>query len=157
MYRLRRLLALMKKETLQVQRDPSCILIAFVLPVILLFIFGYGLSLDAKHVKVAVVIEDHSPTALSLWDSLDKTQYVDPIRFDRRHDAQDAVVNSRVRGMLVIREDFSQQILSGGNPSIQLITDGVETNTATGDDFGKLHPRSHRYLGEPSEAGHGSG
>ena len=131
MHHLRRLLALMMKETLQVQRDPSCILIAFVLPVILLFIFGYGLSLDAKHVKIAVVVEDHSPMALSLWDSFDKTKYIDPIRFNRRKDAENALVNSHVRGLLVIREDFSQQILAGGKPSIQLITDGVETNTAT--------------------------
>ena len=129
--RIRRLIALMKKETLQVQRDPSCILIAFVLPMILLFIFGYGLSLDAEHVKVAVVMEDHSPTALSLWDSFDKTKYVDPIRFDRRKDAEDAIVNSHVRGLVVIREDFSRQLLSGNPASVQLITDGVETNTAT--------------------------
>ena len=131
MHRLRRLLALMKKETLQVRRDPSCILIAFVLPMILLFIFGYGLSLDAKHVKLAVVMEDHTPMALSLWDAFDKTKYVDPIRFDHRKDAEEAVVNSHVRGLLVIRDDFSQQLLAGGKPSIQLITDGVETNTAT--------------------------
>jgi len=121
----------MKKETLQVRRDPSCILIAFVLPMILLFIFGYGLSLDAKHVKLAVIMEDHSPMALSLWDAFDKTKYVEPIRFDRRQDAEDAVVNSHVRGLLIIRDDFSQQLLAGGKPSIQLITDGVETNTAT--------------------------
>ncbi len=121
----------MKKETLQVRRDPSCILIAFVLPVILLFIFGYGLSLDAEHVKVAVVLEDHSPTALSLWDSFDKTKYIDPIRFDRRQDAEDAIVNSHVRGLIVIREDFSRQLHSGQRAAVQLITDGVETNTAT--------------------------
>ncbi len=129
--RLRRLLALMKKETLQVQRDPSCILIAMVLPVILLFIFGFGLSLDAEHVKLAVVMEDHSPMALSLWDSFEKTKYIDPIRFDRRRDAEDAIVNSHVRGLVVVRDDFSQQILAGDRASLQLITDGVETNTAT--------------------------
>jgi ABC-2 type transport system permease protein len=121
----------MHKETLQVQRDPSCILIAFVLPMILLFIFGYGLSLDAKHVRVAVLVEDHSPIALSLWDAFEKTEYVDPIRYSRRQDAEEAIVNSQVRGLLVIREDFSRQLLSGGKPSIQLMTDGVETNTAT--------------------------
>lgn len=131
MTRLRRLLALIKKETLQVRRDPSCILIAFVLPMILLFIFGYGLSLDAEHIKVAVVMEDHSPTAMSLWDSFDKTKYIDPIRYDRRQDAQEAIVNSHVRGLVVIRGDFSQQLLAGQQASIQLITDGVETNTAT--------------------------
>jgi ABC-2 type transport system permease protein len=131
MLRLRRLIALMKKETLQVQRDPSCILIAFVLPMILLFIFGYGLSLDAKHVKVAIIVDDHSPLALSLWNAFDKTKYVDPIRFDRRQDAEEAVVNSHVRGLLIIRDDFSQQLLTGGKPAIQLITVCVETNTAT--------------------------
>ena len=131
MLRLRRLFALMKKEMLQVRRDPSCILIAFVLPMILLFIFGYGLSLDAENVKVAVVLEDHSPMALSLWDSFDKTKYIDPIRYDRRQDAQETIVNSRVRGLIVIRSDFSKQLLSNQQTSIQLITDGVETNTAT--------------------------
>ena len=128
---LRRLLALIKKETLQVQRDPSCILIAFVLPMILLFIFGYGLSLDASHVKVAVVLEDHSPMALSLWNSFDKTKFVDPTRFDRRKDAEEAIVNTHVRGLIVIREDFSRRLQAGDRAAIQLITDGAETNTAT--------------------------
>lgn len=131
MLRLRRLLALIKKETLQVRRDPSCILIAFVLPMILLFIFGFGLSLDAERIKVAVVAEDRSPTAMSLWNSFEKTKYIDPVRYERRKDAQAAVVNSRVRGLLVIRGDFSKQLLSGQKASLQLITDGVETNTAT--------------------------
>ena len=131
MLRLRRLLALMKKETLQVRRDPSCILITFVLPAILLFIFGYGLSLDAEHVKIAVVMEDHSPTALSLWTSFEKTDYINPIWFDRRQDAEDAVIASHVRGLIVVREDFSRQLHSGRKATMQLITDGVETNTVT--------------------------
>ena len=131
MLRLRRLFALMKKETLQVRRDPSCILIAFVLPAILLFIFGYGLSLDAEQIKVAVVLEDRSPVAVSLWNSFEKTKYIDTIRFDRRRDAEDAIVNTRVRGLVVIHNDFSRQLHSGKQAAIQLITDGVETNTAT--------------------------
>ncbi|MGL6194465.1 MAG: ABC transporter permease [Thermoguttaceae bacterium] len=131
MLRLRRLIALIKKETLQVRRDPSCILIAFVMPMILLFIFGYGLSLNAEHVKVAVVIEDYSPTAMSLWDSFAKTKYIDPIRYERRKDASDAIVNSHVRAMIVIKGDFTQQLLAGEKASVQLVTDGVETNTAS--------------------------
>jgi len=131
MLRLRRLFALMKKESLQVRRDPSCILIAFVLPAILLFIFGYGLSLDAEHVKIAVVPEDRSPTAMSLWNSFENTKYVDPILFERRRDAEDAVVAGHVRGLVVIRDDFSRQLQAGRRASVQLITDGVETNTAT--------------------------
>jgi len=129
--RLRRLIALMKKEAQQVRRDPSCILIAFVLPVILLFIFGYGLSLDLEGVKIAVVLEDTSPAAQSLWNSFEATKYVAPIRFECRNGAEDALVNSHVRGLIAIRNDFSQRLQSDGTISVQLITDGVETNTAT--------------------------
>ncbi len=128
---LRRLIALMKKETLQVWRDPSCILIAFVLPVILLFIFGFGLSLDAKHVKVGVVMEDRSPLAYSLRDTFAATEYIAPISFSRRQDAEDAITGGHIRGMLVVANDFSKNFERDGRASVQLITDGVETNTAT--------------------------
>ena len=131
MQRFRRLLALMKKETLQVRRDPSCILIAFVLPMILLFIFGYGLSLDAKHVKLGVVLDDFSPTSQSLWASLKANEYFEPIWFDHRQTAEDAIVNGHVRGVLVIPGDFAQRLQSTGGTAVQLITDGVETNTVT--------------------------
>lgn len=52
-----RLRALVRKEFLQIWRDPSSIAIALLMPVILLFLFGYGVSLDAKHVAIAVVAE----------------------------------------------------------------------------------------------------
>ena len=55
-----RLRGLMRKEFLQVVRDPSSIAIAFVLPVLLLLLFGYGLSLDVQDIPLAVVIEDAS-------------------------------------------------------------------------------------------------
>jgi ABC-2 type transport system permease protein len=61
--RSRRLAALMKKEALQIVRDPSSILIAFVLPVILLFLFGYGVSLDTTRTRIGLVLE--SPRKLS--------------------------------------------------------------------------------------------
>ena len=55
--RRRRVLALMRKEGLQVLRDPSSIGIAFLLPLLLLFLFGYGVSLDARAVPIAFVAE----------------------------------------------------------------------------------------------------
>ncbi|MCL2347670.1 MAG: ABC transporter permease [Planctomycetaceae bacterium] len=129
--RVRQLLALMKKEMLQVVRDPSSILIAFVLPMILLFIFGYGLSLDAKHVRLAIVLEDHSPNAQSLWLALMATDYVKALAFDHRSEAEQAIVDGRVRGVLVVPGDFSRQLQSRQTARVQLITDGCETNTAT--------------------------
>ena len=52
----RRLATLVRKESLQVVRDPSSILIAFVLPMVLLFLFGYGVSLDTARTRVGLVI-----------------------------------------------------------------------------------------------------
>ncbi len=60
----RRVMALIVKETRQVMRDPSSIAIGVVMPMILILLFGYGLSLDVKNVPVALVVEDPSPAPL---------------------------------------------------------------------------------------------
>ncbi|MDR0703474.1 MAG: ABC transporter permease [Planctomycetaceae bacterium] len=127
---LRRLLALMKKETLQVWRDPSCILIAFVLPMILLFIFGFGLSLDAKHVKVAFVTEEYSPIIGSLWSSFQASEYIDSIYYENLRNAEEDLVNNRIMGVIVLKNNFAKQLLASESCEIQLITDGSQTNTA---------------------------
>lgn len=51
-----RFLALVRKESLQAVRDPSTLLIALVLPLILLFLFAYAVSLDIRHVRIGVVL-----------------------------------------------------------------------------------------------------
>ena len=129
--RIRQLKALMKKEALQVLRDPSSILIAFVLPLILLFIFGYGLSLDSKHVKTAIVLEDHGPMAESFYQTFAATDYIDAIRFDHRDTAEQAIIDGQVRAILVVPNNFTRQIAGGHGAKVQLLTDGSETNTAT--------------------------
>ena len=62
---LMRVWGLLRKETLQILRDPSSIAIAFVMPVVLLFIFGYGVSLDAERVPVALVVDGAKVTSKS--------------------------------------------------------------------------------------------
>ena len=129
--RLELLAGLIKKETLQIVRDPSCILIAFVMPLILLFIFGFGLSLDLKHVRTAVVLEDHGPLAISLYNVFDATAFIDVSAYPSRRDAENAVVDAEVRAAIIIPNDFSDMVRRGEQADIQLITDGCEANTAT--------------------------
>ncbi|MGH7003566.1 MAG: ABC transporter permease, partial [Alphaproteobacteria bacterium] len=64
--RARRFAALVRKETFQLLRDPSSILIAFVLPLILLFLFGYGVSLDTGRTRIGLVDEDPTPLSRDL-------------------------------------------------------------------------------------------
>ncbi|MGR8931433.1 MAG: ABC transporter permease [Gammaproteobacteria bacterium] len=126
-----RLLPLAYKEALQIVRDPSAILIAFVLPVVLLFLFAYAVSLDIKRVPIGVVLESDGAKAQSLAAAFAATRYfvVKPVR-DRREVADD-LVGGRLRGYVVIPQDFERRLLSGVNrPLVQIITDGTQPNTA---------------------------
>ena len=73
--KVRRVRALVVKETRQVLRDPSSIAIGVVLPMILILLFGYGLSLDVKNVPVAIVVEDSSAAATELVSSFRLSAY----------------------------------------------------------------------------------
>ncbi|HEV8050998.1 MAG TPA: hypothetical protein VGP47_00770, partial [Parachlamydiaceae bacterium] len=57
----RRIKAMMIKEFYQIIRDPSSILIGIAMPLMLLFLYGYGLSLDNDHLPIGLVLEDTSP------------------------------------------------------------------------------------------------
>lgn len=130
--RWRRIRTLVVKEFLQAVRDPSSIMIAFVLPMILLFLFGYGVSLDCAHLRIGLVVEDASPTAQSLSDSFSNTPYFD-VRISRNRQAvEDDLVAGRVRGIVVIPEYFTERLLRRQDPApLQVISDGSEPNTAS--------------------------
>ncbi|HRO62522.1 ABC transporter permease [Thermomonas sp.] len=126
-----RLLALVRKESLQALRDPSTLLIAFVLPVVLLLLFAYAVSLDARHVRIGVVVESPSASAQSLAAAFAATRYLD-VRFahDRREVA-DRLVSGTLRGFVVIPQDFERRMAAhDGQPLVQIITDGSQPNTA---------------------------
>jgi len=128
----RHLLALCRKESYQIVRDPSSILIAFILPVILLFIFGYGINLDTSAMRLGVVQEDHGAEAESFVNVLKGSPYLDVHMSNSRADMQDQLQNGKVRGVLVLSSDFSATVLQHKKPAqIQLITDGTEPNIAS--------------------------
>jgi ABC-2 type transport system permease protein len=130
--RIRRLRALIRKESRQVVRDPSSILIAFVLPAILLFLFGYGVSLDSKHIKVGLVVEDSTPEIHSFIVSFTNSRYFSPrIATDRRA-FESALALGSIRAIIDVPSDFSKHTSRGvESAAIQVITDGSEPNTAT--------------------------
>lgn len=128
---LGRLSALVYKESLQVIRDPSAILIAFVLPVVMLFLFAFAVSLDIRKVPVGVVMEADDAASQSLAAAFSGSRYftVTPAR-DRREVA-DAVVAGTLRGYVVIPQDFTRRLAMRTMPLVQIITDGAQPNTAS--------------------------
>lgn len=130
--RARRLAALMRKEARQIVRDPSSILIAFVLPLILLFLFGYGVSLDATHTRIGLVVERSTPAAEELADSFRASRYFDVQVGRDRRDFEEDLILGRIRGIVVIPSTFAaDQRRRGVAPQVQVIVDGSEPNTAS--------------------------
>ena len=128
---LRRLLALVRKETLQAVRDPSTILIAFVLPVILLLLFAFAVSLDVRDVRLGLVLESDSASAQSLAAAFSGTRYFQVTPARSRQEIEPHLVTGDLHGMVVIPQDFDQRLANRTRgPLIQIVTDGTQPNTA---------------------------
>jgi ABC-2 type transport system permease protein len=127
--KLRRVRALVLKETHQVVRDPSSIAIGAVLPLILILLFGYGLSLDVKNVPIAVVIEYPVPEALELAAGFQLSPYFHPTIVRSMPSAQALLLEHQVDGIVRIPADFSRRV-GAGDADVQLIVHGGDANRA---------------------------
>ncbi|MBU2964144.1 ABC transporter permease [Amphritea sp. 2_MG-2023] len=125
-----RLWGLIRKESLQILRDPSSIAIAFVMPVVLLFLFGYGVSLDAKHIPVGIVIEQPDRETQSLAGAFERSEFFSPQYFSVIQTAQKALDEHQIDGIVWLRSNFSAQLLSNTESPIGVIVNGVDSNQA---------------------------
>lgn len=128
---LRRIKALVVKEFYQVFKDPSSILISIVLPLILLFLYGFGVSLDFDHLRIGLVLEDTAPDVQSFAKSLTDSRYFDvKIAFNRNEFYHD-IVKGDIRGFVLVPSYFTAFRNRKDNIApILVIADGGETNTA---------------------------
>jgi len=126
----RRLYALCRKESFQIVRDPSSILIAFVLPVMLLFLYGFAVNLDVDHVRIGLLRMDDGPAAVRFEQALVATPAFAVHRGDSRAALLAEMGRGEVRGVVVLESDFSRRWQLGQSPAIQVLTDGSEPNTA---------------------------
>jgi ABC-2 type transport system permease protein len=124
-----RVWSLVKKEARQVVRDPSSIAIGIVLPVILILLFGYGLSLDVKDVPLAVVLEDPSPAATELAAGFELSPYFDAQLMTSMRQAERLMLDGKVDGIVRLRPDFARE-LSLGTAEVQIVLHGSDANRA---------------------------
>lgn len=125
-----RLWGMVRKESLQILRDPSSISIAFVMPVVLLFLFGYGVSLDAKHIPIGIVIEQPDTATQSLAGAFERSEFFRPLYFDAIQSAQLALNEHKIEGIVWLRNNFSARLLVGQEAPIGVIINGVDSNQA---------------------------
>jgi len=129
--RLLRLYGLFVKESLQMVRDPSTILVAFVLPFLLLILYGYGVSLDIDRLKVGLVIEDPSADASSLATAFRFSPYFDVAAAGDRRAFDGDLVSGARQGVIVIPQDFGRRLAAEGTAPVQVLTDGTQPNTGS--------------------------
>ncbi len=125
----RRIRALTVKETRQILRDPSSIAIGIVFPLMMILLFGYGLSLDINRVSVAVVDDDHSSDSNALIGQFRLSRYFAVTAAHSMAEAQALLLDRKVDGVLRIPADFARRANLDG-ADIQILVNGTDANQA---------------------------
>ncbi|KAF0105961.1 MAG: multidrug ABC transporter permease [Rhodospirillaceae bacterium] len=127
----RRFGGLLQKEFVQIVRDPSSIAIALVMPVVLLLLIGFGISLDARNVRFGIVDENRSVESAGLFQSFANTPYFRPFSFLTAKAAEAALMRGDIEGFVVLRSDFTRRVADPIRAAdIAIIVNGVDANNA---------------------------
>ncbi|MGQ0723456.1 MAG: ABC transporter permease [Candidatus Eiseniibacteriota bacterium] len=127
-----RLLAVARKETIQLRRDPRSLAMAFALPLGLLLIFGYAISWDIEDVATAVLDEDRSARSRELREALESSGYFRIVaELQRAAEIAETLERRDAQVVLVIPPGFASALRGAGRAELQAVVDGSDANTAT--------------------------
>ena len=128
----RRLLAVSRKEFLHVRRDPRSLGLGIAIPVVLLLLFGYVLTLDVDRVPLAIWDRSRTPESRELVSRFEGSRYFQVgLRAEGYPEVEEAIDDGRVLAALVIPEDFGGRVRSDRSSIVQFLLDASEANTAT--------------------------
>jgi ABC-2 type transport system permease protein len=127
-----RVKAIAKKELIQIGRDPLSLLMAFFLPVILLLIFGYAITLDVDHITTVVYDQDKSIESRDLVAQFRESGYFTVVAFLERPEEIDGFLDSSLARVAIwVPAGFAKNIKAGRRAQVQVVLDGSDSNTAT--------------------------
>ena len=128
---VRRLLSLIRKELIQIVRDPRTLAITFVMPVMQIFLLGYAATTDVRNVSLAVWDQDRSPASRQLLDAYRAADYFHlDYDVDSEGELRRLVDSGRARAGLIIPPDYSVRLLSGQTAQVALVVDGSDPTIA---------------------------
>lgn len=130
--RLGRLLAVARKELLQLRRDRLTLAMMVVLPVVQLLLFGYAINTDVRHAPTVVLDDDRSARSRAFVRTMEATGYFDRVGNVRDHDELErALRGGRARVGVVLPAGFSAEIARGRSGRVQLVVDGSDPQTVS--------------------------
>lgn len=128
---MRRFLAILKKEFRQIRRDPLSLGLLLFVPAMLLALYGYALSFDVKHIRIAMLDEDRTPESRAFQDSLFQNPYFDKIAtLNRTEEVKDWLDRGRVRAVLILPRGYARTLAQGQPAHVQALVDASDANTA---------------------------
>lgn len=131
-FSLQRLLAMARKETIQLRRDPRSLAMAFLVPAAMIVFFGYIISFDLNNIRIAVLDQDHSAQSralVSAFEAAGRFEVTD--RLTRPDQIDPLMKRGAIRMALVIPPKFESDLASGRSGPVQAIFDGADANTAS--------------------------
>jgi ABC-2 type transport system permease protein len=127
----RRLLAVARKEVIQLRRDPRSLGMAFVVPAAMIVFFGYVITFDVKNIKVAVLDQDRSQRSRELVDAFAASdRFHITNRLSRYAEIEPLLDRGAIRMALVIPPGFQKDLAAGNTAPVQALVDGADANNA---------------------------
>jgi ABC-2 type transport system permease protein len=129
---VRRIKALTKKEFIQMSRDIRSLMGGLFIPLLMIFLFGYALSLDVDRIPTLVLDRDGTPLSRDLIHRLTDSRYFSLVgHIETEKDIDGVLARGQALMALVIPEDFASRVKKGDAVSIQVVFDGSDSNTAS--------------------------
>ncbi len=127
-----RLISLIRKEFIQIVRDPRTLVLVLVIPIMQLFLMGYAATTDVRNVTLAVYDQDRGPEARALLDAYRAADYFRlTYDVDSEEQLRDLIDSGEVRAGLIIPPDYGYLIASNGSAKIAFILDGSDPTVAS--------------------------
>lgn len=128
----KRLLSLIRKEFLQIVRDPRTLYITFAIPIIQMFLLGYTATSDVRNVPLVVIDQDRSPASRRLLDAYRAADYfLVAYDVDSEEELRVLIDGGQARAGLIIPPDYAERLEAGRTTSVAFILDGSDPNVAS--------------------------
>ena len=129
--KLRRIKAITVKESLQIVRDPRSLMIALLIPLMQMFMLGYGINLDIEHIPLCAYDRENSQQSQGLLKKFAASRYFSVRKVARSYaEITRDIDDGTCRLAIVIPAGFSQGLNDAGTGTVQALIDGTDSNTA---------------------------
>ncbi len=128
---LGQLVQMLKKEFIQILRDPRMRAVLIAVPIVQVIIFGYAATTDVRNIRTAVYDLDNTPQSRALISRFKDSGYFRVVTYIKaEREVQEAIDRGTARAVFRINRGFSQDIEGGRTARMQIILDGTDSNTA---------------------------